>query len=368
MHIVLDANAIIGDGFGDGFATRELLSRAETLGYHLYIPQVVLDEVVEHVSKHLASKIDSVADDLRTISGWLGRELDSPVKDIDHSKEAELFRERLTTTFAAASGKIPGYPKRSHEEIARRAIQRIRPFNDKGSGYRDTLIWLTILELAYQAEDKIILVTNDNDFRHHKQSNDLHHDLIDDLEGLENPTEKVILTRSISDLMKQHIHPSVQLTFAKNPLETLYVLGFNVQQAINGGIQSAYVNAYWNPRDFCSQWECESAILDSVEELSNLNAVGVREAPGEKFSISITCDLIGTFEIVIPKMDWSVAEKDSRIRLIDSEWNETAVLAAISVWLLGELNLDIDPLDTKGYTVQVTTLRVSEQVGQGASS
>ena len=91
----------------------------------------------------------------------------------------QLFRDRLLARFAAANVNNSNYPTNTHEEVVKRATSRRKPFDEKGSGYRDTLIWFNILELAGELDGRIYLVARDKDFR--DNSGNLHDDLMDDL-------------------------------------------------------------------------------------------------------------------------------------------------------------------------------------------
>lgn len=55
------------------------------------------------------------------------------------------------------------WPEVSHVEIVRRAVSRHPPFDSKGGGYRDTLVWLRALELA-RAGGRIYLARRDKAF------------------------------------------------------------------------------------------------------------------------------------------------------------------------------------------------------------
>ena len=366
MHIFLDANSIIEQGYGTFPETTELLSIAGARGHQIHVPQVALEEVVAYFSRTLSDKISAVRGQIGELSKFLGRELDYPINPADLHDETRQFREQLQNRLAVANVNIPQYPANSHEQIVNRATSRRRPFDQEGSGYRDTLLWFNILELTDELDGQIILVSRDKDFR--GSSGSLHNDLVEELTSNGQPSDRVVLTYSIKDLMNQHVHPSVQNTFAHDPLGKLAALGFNVKETINLGIQSSPLSTDWDPRELGLSLDCESTILDSVEEISNLNVVGVREAPGDKFSVNITCDVVGTFEIVIPSADWDVMEDDPRLRLMDPDWNDNGVLAAVSVGFHCELDLEINPLDTKEYTVQVFTLGLSNQIDQAVAS
>lgn len=62
--------------------------------------------------------------------------------------EADEYAATLTHIWGLAGFQILDTAQPSHVAVARRAISRTRPFNDQGGGYRDTLHWLTLLNLA----------------------------------------------------------------------------------------------------------------------------------------------------------------------------------------------------------------------------
>ena len=366
MHIFLDANSIIEQGYGTYAETTELLSIARAWGHQVHVPQVALEEVVAYFSRTLSEKISAVRGPIGQLSKFLGRELEYPINSTDLYDETRLFREQFENRLAAANVNIPQYPANSHEEIVNRATSRTRPFDEEGSGYRDTLLWFNILELTDELDGQIILVSRDNDFRGGGDS--LHNHLVEDLASNGQPSDRVVLTKSVKDLMKQHIYPNVQNAFADDPLGRLAALEIDVKETIGLGIQSSPLITDWDPRELGLSLDCESTILDSVEGISNLNVVGVRQVPGDKFSVNITCDFVGTFEIVIPSADWDEMATDPRLRLMDPDWNDNGVLPAISVGFHCELDLEINPLDTKEYTVQVFTLSLPNQVTQAVAS
>jgi PIN domain len=55
------------------------------------------------------------------------------------------------------------WPETPHEEIVKRATERRPPFDEAGSGYRDTLVWMSCLALA-GAGRTVFLVSQDRDF------------------------------------------------------------------------------------------------------------------------------------------------------------------------------------------------------------
>ena len=123
--------------------------------------------------------------------------------------------------------------------------------------------------------------------------------------------------------MEQHIHPNVQQTFEQDPLETLKAVGFDVVEAITPRILTAFFNADLDPREVGLSWECEFTNLSSVDEFSKLTAISVRRISGNDFSVNLLIDLIGNFEIFIPRNDWdAAAAANPRLHIMDADWSD----------------------------------------------
>ena len=366
MHIILDANALIDEGYGDSSRAHELLSIAGPLGFQVHVPKVVLEELVGHYSRRLEKAISAMSGHIADLAWLVDRELDYPIDESYGHNESKLFRDRLLARFAAANVNNSNYPTNTHEEVVKRATSRRRPFDDKGSGYRDTLIWFNILELAGELDGRIYLVARDKDFR--DNSGNLHDDLMDDLTTNKQSKDRIVLVSSIKELMEQHIHPNVQQTFEQDPLETLKAVGFDVVEAITPRILTAFFNADLDPREVGLSWECEFTNLSSVDEFSKLTAISVRRISGNDFSVNLLIDLIGNFEIFIPRNDWdAAAAANPRLHLMDADWSDNGVLAAIPLSSKCELDLYVDPLDTSESRVDVSRFVLSKQADMTAA-
>ena len=68
----------------------------------------------------------------------------------------ERFDERLSFT-------VLPWPQTAHQDLAMRAVNRTPPFNEKGTGYRDSLVWADVVELARSGHD-VALVSMDKAF------------------------------------------------------------------------------------------------------------------------------------------------------------------------------------------------------------
>jgi hypothetical protein len=97
-------------------------------------------------------------------------------------------------------------PNISHAEVVTRELQRRKPFNPKGGGYRDYLIRRTVLSIAREAPDSTVIfaTANTKDFA---DEGGLHPDLRADLVALEMDVGRLVLHASLEDVLASTVRP-----------------------------------------------------------------------------------------------------------------------------------------------------------------
>jgi hypothetical protein len=159
VHVVLDANAVLLD-WRPGESWRKLERAAEDGAARLCLPAVVVDEVLAHKRNRFKPEVARAIEAVRALAAGEPR----------------------------AGYAILPYPAVDHRTVVARALARRRPFDAKGrNGYRDALIWETVLELARGlSEGRVLLCTrNSKDFG----ERGLHADLRAEVASLAVPVE-----------------------------------------------------------------------------------------------------------------------------------------------------------------------------------
>lgn len=200
-RVVVDTNMIVASPRLNSGSWRALFSAARSGVVTIYVPEVCLIEAegwmrreadirlrqfvkAAHQMEHLG---------VRTFNGDNGiaevRRLSSEVAEGYDS----YLRKRLRDVSTVMD--LPDVP---HEDLVRRAVDRRLPFQEKGTGYRDALIWESVCHLA--AEGPVTLLTsNVKDFG---DGSTLAVDLVNDLHGRGTPPEHVSLATSAVDLVQ----------------------------------------------------------------------------------------------------------------------------------------------------------------------
>lgn len=192
----MDANAIVADP-NLGAGVWKQLEHAVSAGrVRVVAPEIALEEA----SAKRAQTLRAIGRKLREDSKYAPAEVRSLVLQAqdEAARLANEYEQTLRSTWAGSGFDIVSTAQAAHLTVARRAIRRIRPFNDQGNGYRDTLHWLTLLEIAHQSPDEdITLVSNDGIFS--TKTNELVPSLVDEFQSVSSAS--VSLCRQLSQLV-----------------------------------------------------------------------------------------------------------------------------------------------------------------------
>lgn len=181
----------------------ELLNIAGLAGAKVIIPQVVFAEHVSHFNRDIQKYQNIMKSTLRSL-----RQLPlTNILDFEFPQPEGSYDEYLTRKVASKNIEIQTFPQASHADILARCLKKIRPFGpEKDTGYKDTLIWETILQiLCDNPEDTVLFVTKDGDYRK-KSTESLHKNLVDELVSLgysENIVKLKISLKAASDYLRE---------------------------------------------------------------------------------------------------------------------------------------------------------------------
>lgn len=199
--VVIDSNAVHRDPWMKNAPGQELLAHASRGECKVVFPQVVLDEL-------LRQQQDWVQDNRSTATKVVVRMRGNPIDVSDTAKELNKSFDGLSKqidksfeVLKAHSGVEVAPIPAAHDLTARmvaRDLARKRPFLEVGSegwsvGYRDAVIWETVLECLGWLEDdeKLIFVTADKGFLTDDKKS-LHADLLDDLDSRTFARDRVL--------------------------------------------------------------------------------------------------------------------------------------------------------------------------------
>jgi hypothetical protein len=176
--------------------------------FALHLPEVVVMELKAHGAVAATSAATRYAQDARTL-----RQLGELPATPDPVALTATYPARLDQRLEELGATVVPIPDVTHHQLLERALRKRKPFGEKkDTGYKDTLIWLTVLHVARQHGVPIAFVTSDGDFRDGDQ---LARDLRDDLTDAGLPPDGVQVYRTFSDFIDANVPnvPELQQRF-----------------------------------------------------------------------------------------------------------------------------------------------------------
>ena len=155
--VVIDTNELTKDWLLTGLKYQLIEHMFHQTWMEFCVPAVVVEELVANYGR-AAEKVRESGEKLNRERKRLGLEyaqLESEAFDYRDYLDSRL-EERLNFS-------VLKWPEASHERLVRRAVNRVPPFNEKGGGYRDALVWQDVLTLVRQGCD-VALVSQDKTF------------------------------------------------------------------------------------------------------------------------------------------------------------------------------------------------------------
>lgn len=180
MILALDANFLAADFLCQTKFWSVLAHAPNSWGLRVVVPEVALAEVVGLYRASVARESEKLKSGGKEV-GRLGLQdlLDDTIRKA--SESASQYEEKLREALKLAKVEVLQPSPIPHMTLVERAVQRRRPCDDKGDGYRDSLNWLTLLELAANNPDEtVVWVSRDGDFWDLDKSG-FHSDLLEDL-------------------------------------------------------------------------------------------------------------------------------------------------------------------------------------------
>ena len=163
------------------------------------IPEIVLEELLGLYKRELITRVSSAHKSIGELNQIIQDQLDWEVS-VEIDKELEKYRNHLLEKFNSYYLDRLPYKNSYLQEIVQRSIQRIKPISAKGEEFRDSILWLSIIDyLKVNSRDEVVFISNNvKDFGNSDGTN-LHQDL---LEELNRNKVKLQYHRSLKDFLQ----------------------------------------------------------------------------------------------------------------------------------------------------------------------
>ena len=368
-HIIIDTNVIHFDFKLSKARIVSLCNTATILGHKIYIPEIVIDEVVKQYNEIVKEHINSFNKALKKLS-----ELSSyPIiqTSIDGQKIVSNYRNELGNRIKQLGIGIIPYPNTAHKVMVARELERKKPFKDSTKGYRDALIWDSVKEHTQKNAPRcgiIFLTENSKDFAA-KDKKNLHADLIADCTFQGIPSTSIKLITDVQNFIdKEIIGRSTELKEILNQLQNDGGLGsINFLQLIQDSISKDMLNNLVSGNDFdgypgYAPGIYENPEITSIEKVScSFNTI--REISSDTILIQAEVSVQVDLDCFIYRADLPLIDNSKIPTIIDYEWNDHYLLANDSAIFKFQFNILTDAVLNKVKSIEKNLQQVIYDTG-----
>ena len=358
MLIILDTNIFFDDYALKGTSLRILFEYLKKSGFHMIIPEVVFLEIVNQVREKITAASEANNKRIRELEVKTGLTISSITYQPDIDKEVDKYENFLRARLKTVGAKIEDIPSISHKSIVERDLKRKKPFTKSGKGYRDALIWETILQIASKEKDNIIFISeNSGDFSDDDKKK-LHPDLYLDLLNRSLDHTKVRLVLSLQTFVRDTFIP--KLPSPEQALATFMEKNhpsFNLESSLaeifSEELQGREVANYIVGRDDVF----ESNTFSMVEYAYDIEIIDEHEISSNERVIELEAYLDCEFDAFIFKSDLYCMNVNDWPHVWDHDWNDHYAAVSFSETVLVQAYITLNMEDVEISSVEVIDIK-----------
>lgn len=311
MQIIIDSNIYCADYHMTSSDFKVLFAGLSASDHRLFVPRVVLDEVVGNFRRELVTvrgRLAKVQSGYRRLTGG---DLSASISDSDVERMTEEFRAEMGARLAAFPTTLLSYPEVSHEALVKRAINRERPFSEAGSGYRDALIWDSVVQVARGGHIVAFITADRKAFA--GSGNELHPDLSADLAVQGIDSQRVLFYDSLKQFVDDHITPTLDAVTddIRRQIEAGEFAGIDLLDEIGIRIVESTGGTEFEAFDLDLPSEAESPSIVAVHDVSNLRSADIRRLDSSELFVEIELDAeVESYFSIYGADFWAMSERE----------------------------------------------------------
>lgn len=280
--VIFDSTVIVANYHLLGPNFTALLGAINEGGVELAVPAIVIEEAVNKFKEKLLKNLKNGQDALKEISFLIRHEQPFPINSDELKSMVDHYKTGLSDRLSKLNASILPYDEIPHSAIVTRSLDRRKPFSGGGKGYRDALLWESILRGVGGNYKKIILISgNTSDFGKKEERPkgphyDFHEDYQEDITNNFDPCP-VFLCKDIESFNQKYTFPNlsqavqIRLDLEKGALEGLILedwLGDKLDDiafSLQNSEESLVDSLGFNPGDISNLFFIHNQLVSSIE-------------------------------------------------------------------------------------------------------
>lgn len=271
---------------------------------------------------------------------------DNSIVDTFISNEIKDYTKIIHGQIKKLGIKTIPYPTVAHNDLVKRDLARKRPFQESGKGYRDALIWASVINICEKPSDifnepKLIFINkNHKDFC--KPDFSLHPDLKEDLVNNGINENHIRVVEDIDIFLNNYIKPKQKIL--EDILDELNAhkqyKGIDLNNETKNRLSKFLLH-----RDFSEnspfRQEFENPSIAGIDEPS-IEVTDVRQISNDEVLIEMNVEVDCEFDFYIFKSDAMCMDEDELPYIWNNDWNKHYMAASKSVTLTLKIFFIVD--------------------------
>lgn len=343
MRVILDTCIFLSDLHLSGSAFRVFLEGLGRTDNRLYVPRIVYDEPINKYSERLRRLSGKIKGAMSGLERYTGRGFESPFTEDELDDCVRDYGDSVDAKLAAADANFLDYPDVPHEQIVARALRRKKPFGESRGGYRDTLLWESVLSLATNggAEPVAFISCNLSDFA--VEEGQLHPDLCEDVDARGDQCCEIRFFDSLEGFNEEHIKPSLQeLEDIRAQLQANEYPSLRLNTFIEEELVSHISSTELDPVHLGLPPNYETPSLSSVHEVQGVDVLDVRQLSPDVLLIDLLASITGELDLLLLKTQYYLIEEVETCDIWDPDWSESHMAGSVTVNVDLKLSLTFD--------------------------
>lgn len=329
--LVLDANILIKDFWWEGRSPQHLINRLFLL-HTIVVPELALLEASTEIARRasdLLVRIDKSGLTPRLLSQYQ-RLFRKTTKDgEDGASLSKRYEEYIRELVSSHGGLVAPTPDLPLATIVERSVLRVKPFNRGDKGFRDTLLWLGVLDLI-QAYKRVSFVSaNTDDFS--DKDRELHPDLAREVDGVLPENIRFRYFPSLDEFIAS-MDPNGEGSaeaFLRALLSSGF-RGFDLFQWLSNNFEDVLADHELDGVQWAGMpYWAEDPRLVSLEEIVSFEPCNAASRGSNKVEFLCHVGIIGIFSCSILYASWESALPPQQVVWIDEDsddmWTEVGV-------------------------------------------
>ena len=244
--------------------------------------------------------------------------------------------ERIRQVLVEVGGEIAPLPSAPHAKVVARALDRLQPFDSKGrNGYRDVILWETVLEMGGKG-DSVVFVSNDKRgfFEDGDENKGLAVSLAEEVlthfgekDGVQLYNDLEVAINAALELTASEQQERIRVHAAENQVaeeELNELLGkATFRQRLNEEVEAALVqfDLGQDLRDFgIPDSDVAGAFVEVVEGIERHRFASVYQLPDGNVLADLTVDVILVADLSVHPADALLLDEQPQVSIADIGW------------------------------------------------